>query len=158
LLDPGEDFNVNGRLDPGNVATVDHGIVTTDATGFALFNVVYAKQFAGWAEVELEAHAVVVGSEGSSQVRFFLPGAASDFNTCTAAPPALCSPFGVATTCNCDERTNPTCSTAHVPAPPPQCLVLALPVTITTGNTTHLPQAGGTFVFLVSGGTQTSYN
>src|SRR5262249_21356664 len=101
--------------------------------------------FATWVEVVLKARTVVAGTEGSSQVQFFLPGVAT-----------VCSPFGIATSCACDERTDPICLTSLTA--PPQCLVLPLPVTITTGNTTHLPPAGGTFVFLVSGGTQTSYN
>jgi adhesin/invasin len=93
ILDPGEDTNNNGNnngiLDPGNVATVPT-TVTTNTTGFAFFDVVYAQEFAGLVEVELNARTVVVGSEGSSQARFFLPGA------CIVPPVA---PFGVGTTC-----------------------------------------------------------
>jgi adhesin/invasin len=74
ILDPGEDVNNNNRLDPGNVATVPI-TVTTNTTGFAFFDVVYAQEFAGLVEVELNARTVVVGSEGSSQAKFFLPGA-----------------------------------------------------------------------------------
>ena len=74
ILDRGEDSlgNSNGRLDPGNVAAVPQTI-TTDATGFALFDVLYAKEFT-WVEVELEARAFVAGSEGLSRARFFLNG------------------------------------------------------------------------------------
>jgi len=144
-LDPGEDFNNNSRLDPGNVATVPP-TVTTDASGFALFDVVYAREFT-WVEVELEARTIVAGSEGSSQAIFFLRGAASDFNNCSVAPPGQVSPYGIATTCVCDERTDATCPV----------FTGASPVTLTTANTT-LPSAGGTFTFSVSGGTKTSYN
>ena len=74
-------INGNQRLDPGNVAAVPT-TVTTDATGFAFFDVVYAKEFGGdvagvtvgVVEVELKARTVVVGSEGSSRALFFLPG------------------------------------------------------------------------------------
>src|SRR5205814_8288004 len=117
LLNPGEDFNNNGRLDPGNVATVPT-TVTTDASGFAFFNVVYAKEFAGWVEVELEARAVVTGSEGTSQVRFFLRPLAGDFSDCTVAPPGVCSPYGVAAACTWDEqacRKCPVTMSADVP-------------------------------------------
>jgi len=62
LNNPGEDHNSNDRLDPGNVAAAPR-TVTTDATGFALFEVLYAKEFT-WVEVELEARAFVAGSEG----------------------------------------------------------------------------------------------
>jgi hypothetical protein len=145
LLDSGEDYNSNNRLDPGNVATVPP-TVTTDASGFAFFDVGYAREFT-WVEVELEARTVVAGSEGSSQVIFFLRGAASDFNNCSVAPPGQVSPYGIATTCICDERTDPTCPV----------FTGTSPVTLTTASTT-LPSAGGTFTFGVSGGTQTSYN
>ncbi len=74
LLDPGEDFNNNGRVDPGNVATASPSTVTTDTSGFAFFNVVYAKQYT-WVEVAL------------------------DFNDCTVPPPGQISPFGIAVTC-----------------------------------------------------------
>jgi hypothetical protein len=144
ILDSGEDFNHNGRLDPGNVATVP-ATVNTNATGFAFFDVVYAREFT-WVEVVLEARTVVAGSEGTSLVRFFLPGAASDFNNCTVAPPGQISPYGVATTCACDERTDATCPTFSGISP----------VKLITANTT-LPREGGTFTFNVSGGTQTSY-
>jgi hypothetical protein len=144
ILDSGEDFNHNGRLDPGNVATVP-GTVNTNATGFAFFDVVYAKEFT-WVEVVLEARTVVAGSEGTSLVRFFLPGAVNDFNNCMVAPPGQISPYGFATTCTCDERTDPTCPT----------FTGVSPVILTTANTT-LPRGGGIFTFNVSGGTQTSY-
>jgi hypothetical protein len=73
--------------------------VTTDATGFSFFDVVYAKEFGGdvagltigVVEVELKARTVVVGSEGSSRALFFLPG------TCIAPPLA---PFGTGMNCN----------------------------------------------------------
>src|SRR5258707_2768914 len=104
LLDPGEDFNSNGKLDPRNIASIDQATVTTDSSGFASFNVVYAKEFADWVTVEIEARAVVAGSEGSSQASFLLPGLGADFNNCLVLPPSFCSPYGVATTCACDER------------------------------------------------------
>ena len=71
-----EDVNGNNKLDPGNVATgsVPGGRVTTDASGFAFFNVVYAREFATWVEVALKARATVAGSEGLSQAKFFLRG------------------------------------------------------------------------------------
>jgi len=160
LLDPGEDFNNNGRLDPGNVATVPTTLATNES-GFAFFNIVYAKEFAGWVEVELEARAVVAGSEGTSQERLFLAPLASDLSNCTIAPPGLCSPYGVATTCTCDERTDPMCPITALPTPP-QCLVLASRFTIAIGSTnlgrTTLQNTGGIFTLIVSGGSRTSYN
>jgi hypothetical protein len=97
-LNPDEDVNGNNRLDPGNVVAVPT-TVTTDATGFAFFDVVYAKEFGGdvagltigVVEVELRARTVVVGSEGLSRALFFLPGA------CIVPPLA---PFGTGMNCN----------------------------------------------------------
>jgi Bacterial Ig-like domain (group 1) len=99
VLDRGEDFNGNCRLDPGNVATTVPGSVVTDASGFAFFNVVYAKEFT-WVEVVLQARATVAGSEGSSRAVFFLPGLASDFSDCNVSPPGVVSPYGMAATCD----------------------------------------------------------
>ena len=93
-----EDTNGNGELDPENAASVP-GRVITDANGFATFNVVYAREFNTWLEVDLRARATVTGSEGLSHAVFFLPGLASDFANCNAAPPGVVSPYGVAATC-----------------------------------------------------------
>ena len=97
-----EDVNGNDKLDPGNVATVSvpGGRVTTDANGFAFFNVVYAREFATWVEVALQARATVAGSEGLSQAKFFLLGLASDYAAdCTVPPPGVVSPYGFAGVC-----------------------------------------------------------
>jgi len=146
LLDPGEDRNGNGRLDPGNVAAAPK-TVTTDASGFALFDVVYAKEFT-WVEVELQARVFVAGSEGIARARFYLRGIVTDFNNCTIAPPGQTSPYGIATKCSCDERT----------ALPMSCDVGLKAVTVSLVNTTPpLPSGGGTFTFTVSGGTQSGY-
>ncbi len=113
ILDPGEDRNGNSRLDPGNVATTPRTVIT-DASGFALFDVVYAKEFT-WVEVSLEARASVAGSEGSTHVQFFLNGIVTDFNKCDIAPPGQISPYGIALTCGCDERTDPECLPVTAP-------------------------------------------
>jgi hypothetical protein len=96
-----EDTNHNGELDPENAASVP-GSIITDAAGFAFFNVVYAREFAGWIEVDLRARATVTGSEGLSHAVFFLPGLASDYTNCSVPPPGVVSPYGMAATC-----TNP---------------------------------------------------
>lgn len=146
ILDSGEDHNRNGKLDPRNVATVPR-TVTTDATGFACFNVLYTRD-STWVEIELTARATVVGSEGVSRARFFLPGAVSDFNNCQVAPPGQISPFGIATTCACDEKEDTLCPT----------FAGSNSITITSASGTMLPGAGGTFAFTVSGGTQIGYD
>lgn len=145
-LDAGEDFNNNTILDPRIVVSVPPTVLT-DATGFALFDITYAREFT-WVEIELEARTSVQGSEATSRARFFLNGVASDFTNCSVSPPGQVSAFGIATTCICDERTDPeTCPV----------FTGTTAVRLTTGSTT-LPQAGGVFNFTVSGGTQTIYN
>lgn len=94
ILNPGEDTNGNGKLDPGNVAGVT-GSAVTDAGGFATATLTYAKEYAYWAEVVLEARAGVVGNDPPSTATFFLPGQASDYSDLTVAPPGQISPFGL---------------------------------------------------------------
>jgi hypothetical protein len=147
LLNPGEDINSNDALDPGNVAQVPRQVVT-DAAGFGLFNVLYAREFT-WVEIELEARTTVAGSEASSKARFFLPGLASDFNDCEVSPPGQLSPYGLATTCGCDEQVDPACPTVSGGAGP----VLVIP----TGPD-PVPRTGGTVRLSISGGTQLSYS
>lgn len=103
ILDPGEDTaglgNGNGRLEPGNVISVDSP-QTTNADGFATFQMPYAKQFANWVEVRLEARGAVAGSEALSDEFFTLPVAGADVMN-EFAPPGAISPFGTSTDCTC---------------------------------------------------------
>ncbi len=101
VLDPGEDLNGNGTLEPRNVASVT-ATATTDATGFATVDVTYAKDFGDWTHVRLRASATVSGSEGSDSVDFNLPVAAADVETVGVAHPGDVSPFGLIGDC-----TNP---------------------------------------------------
>ena len=87
ILDAGEDQNGNGKLDPGNVVTVDNLIVKTDKSGFVDFNVAYAIQYAMWIEAEVIARAVVSGSEGSATVQFFTTCAIPDKESCPSPSP-----------------------------------------------------------------------
>jgi hypothetical protein len=99
ILDGGEDFNTNGKLDPGNVASVTPPSGTTNSVGTYLFKVVYPKDHAYYVKVRLTATATVQGTQSSTSTEFLLPGAVEDFNTETKAPPGLFSPFGTGTTC-----------------------------------------------------------
>ncbi len=103
IIETGEDVNNNGELDPENPATVPVQ-VTTDESGFGIFDVTYAREFT-WTTVELEARTVIAGSEFSSKSTFELPGLASDFNNCEISPPGRLSPYGQARSCICDELT-----------------------------------------------------
>lgn len=93
------DYNGNGRLDPGNVASVN-ATATTDANGFALATINYAKSYAYWVTVTLEARAGVVGNDPPSTATLVLPGLASDYSNLTVSPPGQLSPFGIAAGCN----------------------------------------------------------
>jgi hypothetical protein len=113
ILDPGEDMNANKRIEAGNIALVAaHDIggstVKTDKNGFAFVDVFYAKQYAYWLEVTLEARASVQGTEFSERATFLLPAAASDFNQQAILPPGYFSPFG----------TDGICGTAPPPDGP----------------------------------------
>ncbi|MCB1624535.1 MAG: Ig-like domain-containing protein [Pseudomonadales bacterium] len=99
VLNPGEDFNNSGRIEAGNIATVNPRTVTTDASGFAQVQVVYPMQYAYYVDVILDARTSVQGSEFVRQVRFDLPGAAEDFNNLQSAPPGVTSEFGVGASC-----------------------------------------------------------
>ena len=86
-LDPGEDFNTNGRLEAGNIATVrPTGGTGTDRmrTGSLEIEVVYPQEYAYWVKVESErarsraGHGVGCAPRSSGcRVR------RSDFNTST---------------------------------------------------------------------------
>ncbi len=91
---PDNDVNSNGKLEPGNVVTVSANSLTTDASGFAFFNVVYAQEYAQWVRVELSARATVAGSEATEITRFVLPILASELTNKDVSPPGNPSPFG----------------------------------------------------------------
>jgi fibronectin type 3 domain-containing protein len=98
ILDPGEDQNGNNRLDPGNVASVT--AATTDSTGHGTVSIVYARDYAYWVNVKLEAFANdLKGSTASADVTFDLPGLAIDYTKEEVSPPGDPSPFGTSTSC-----------------------------------------------------------
>jgi hypothetical protein len=100
ILDAGEDFNNNGKLDPGDVATATPGTVTTDSTGTAEFSVIYPEDHALWVRVTLTATATVNGTQSSTNTIFVLPILASYVTTTDSSPPGYRSPYGTATACN----------------------------------------------------------
>lgn len=97
--EPGSGGNGNGRLDPGNVATVT-AIGVTDASGVALATITYPKDHSTWVEQILEARTGVVGNDPPALVTFTLPGLSSDYASATASPPGRISPYGLNTVCN----------------------------------------------------------
>ncbi len=102
VLDPGEDFNGNGRLTVGNIAAVTR-TVTTGSDGSATVDVIYPQEWAYYLRARLEAKTTVQGTEFARSADFILEGAATDFNDPQKAPPGLQSPAGIAAVC-----TDPT--------------------------------------------------
>ncbi|OGA35918.1 MAG: hypothetical protein A3G80_10050, partial [Betaproteobacteria bacterium RIFCSPLOWO2_12_FULL_62_13b] len=64
--------NGNGRLDPGNVATVT-GTGITDASGVATATITYPRDRTGWAELILEGRAGVIGNDPPDVRTLVLP-------------------------------------------------------------------------------------
>ncbi|HTE43273.1 MAG TPA: Ig-like domain-containing protein [Steroidobacteraceae bacterium] len=99
LLPATEDTNGNGRLTPGDVATVFPRTVNTDATGTSVVTITYPKNHAKWIRARLVATAVVQGSERSNFADFMLPGLAADYSQEAVSPPGEESPFGIVRDC-----------------------------------------------------------
>jgi adhesin/invasin len=87
-----KDFNGDGRLNPGSPVTVDKLTLTTDSTGYADFNVVYAKQYATWADIEITAKALVAGTEAVTTTLFATACSKPDADTKSC--PISVSAFG----------------------------------------------------------------
>lgn len=100
ILDPGEDYNGNGRIEAGNIATVTPSNAVTDANGFVTVSVFYPQEYAYYLDVSLSASTTVQGTEYVRTSRFSLPGISGDFNDLDKGPPGPVSPFGRATTCS----------------------------------------------------------
>ena len=64
ILDPGEDFNLDGVLTPPNSAAgAIPATVTTNADGLSNFNLTYLKKYAIWITTRIRAKTLVLGSE-----------------------------------------------------------------------------------------------
>lgn len=98
VLDPGEDFNGNTRLDPGNVASVP-ATLTLDSTGAGQFVVTYPQDRANWVVVELRGVATVAGTESTESAVFVLPASAADLNNIEVSPPGAISPYRMTNSC-----------------------------------------------------------
>ncbi len=90
ILDPGEDYNSNGRIEAGNIATVTPSNAVTDANGFVAVNVFYPQEYAYYLDVSLSASTTVQGTEyvrtsASSRCRALL-GTSSDVDKSPPGP------------------------------------------------------------------------
>lgn len=99
LLNTGEDFNADGRLEPGNVISVTPGTVQTNSAGRATVSLIYAESYAPWVQIALQVQALVNGTESTTQSVFWVNGLSSDFTDETVPPAGRISPFGTAA-CN----------------------------------------------------------
>jgi hypothetical protein len=97
ILDVGEDSNNDGLLTPGNVVSIP-STSTTDDNGQTLINILYAKQFGAWVDVDISVNAESAGSESSESQEFGLPVAAADLVDDASPPPN--SPYGISSNCN----------------------------------------------------------
>lgn len=97
IFDEGEDLNNDGFLTPGNVVSIPSSS-TTDDNGQTLINILYAKQFGAWVDVDISVNAESAGSESSESQEFKLEVAAIDLGDESSPPPK--SPYGVSANCN----------------------------------------------------------
>jgi hypothetical protein len=97
ILDEGEDFNNDGQLTPGNVVSIP-STSTTDVNGQTLVNLLYAKQFGAWVDVDIIAKGESAGSESSESQKYSLVVATEDLSNEASPPPD--SPFGFGPNCN----------------------------------------------------------
>lgn len=99
IMGPTEDFNGNGMLTPGNVASVN-GSAITDPAGIATATITYAKEYATWANVTLQAAVQVAGTEYTQAVDYALEILVADYSDLKVYPPGRLSPFGTASSCS----------------------------------------------------------
>lgn len=96
ILDAGEDVNGDGLLTPGNVVSIPSA-GTTDENGQTLIDVLYAKQFGGWVDVDIAVKAESAGSESAESQEFSLSVSVADLKVEGSPPPV--SPYGTGTSC-----------------------------------------------------------
>jgi len=94
ILDSADnDYNGNGKLEPGNDASVPSSVVL-DPTGTGQFSIIYHKDRAFWIQVFVTATITVNGDQGTTTAVFELPGLSGDYTNPAVAPPGVISPFG----------------------------------------------------------------
>ncbi|MDO8049520.1 Ig-like domain-containing protein [Janthinobacterium sp. SUN211] len=97
-FNPNNDFNLNGRLDPGIPLNLSTG-GKTDSSGTAIVTLTYPRDRANWLDVELTIRGNSSGTEATYVGYTLLPGLATDFNRVDVSPPGVLSPYGQATDC-----------------------------------------------------------
>lgn len=97
ILDQGEDFNGDGQLTPGNVASVP-STVQADDNGIAVFDLTYTRDLAPWTRLMLSVTGFSDGTENiaSREYRILVSG---DYVSDETAAPAS-NPFGNGALCS----------------------------------------------------------
>lgn len=97
ILDQGEDFNADGQLTPGNVASVPR-TVQADENGIATFDLTYTKDIAPWTRVMISVTGFADGTENiaSREYRTLVSG---EYTSDETAAPAR-NPFGEGALCS----------------------------------------------------------
>jgi hypothetical protein len=95
VYDAAEDINHDHVLEPGDIAVVSPGVVTTDSNGSSTFTVTYPEDHAFWVQVTLTATASVSGTESSTSTTFVLPMLAEYLKSGNGTPPGFVSPYGI---------------------------------------------------------------
>lgn len=97
ILDPGEDFNGDNQLTPGNVASVPR-TVQADDNGIATFDLTYTRDIAPWTKVLISVTGFADGTENiaSREYRTLVSG---EYTSDETAAPAR-NPFGEGTLCS----------------------------------------------------------
>ena len=98
-FNPNNDFNLNGRLDPGIPLNLSTG-GKTDSSGTAMVTLTYPRDRANWLNVELTIRGNSSGTEATYVGYTLLPGLFSDFNRLDVSPPGMYSPYGQANVCS----------------------------------------------------------
>jgi protocatechuate 3,4-dioxygenase beta subunit len=96
MLDAGEDVNGDGLLTPGNVVSIP-STGSTDDNGQALIDILYAKQFGGWVDVDIAVKAESAGSESAESQEYSLSVSVADLKVEGSPPPF--SPYGTGANC-----------------------------------------------------------
>ena len=99
ILNVGEDSNGSGKLEPGLPVVVSPATVTTDASGFATFDLFYGENYALWVDTIITARTSVGGTESVKTFPYFLYALLADIQG-AATPAGAESPFGTSTSCS----------------------------------------------------------
>ena len=104
ILDPGEDVNFNGELDPRDPALIDAddensptvigNEITTDSSGVGFFSIAYPQSNALYFDVQITARVEALGTEGVANFQTGLQVAVSDIDDLAVDPPNQVSPHG----------------------------------------------------------------